>query len=127
MLPISIAGWDVREATMMVAFGYAGLNQTDGTMISLLSGATSLVVGALGGLVLGLESGEDRKGSGCDACRMKAPAPTRPTTRKSIRFVTRAALDGKCLRVCKHCTLHLEHGISPLVSDAWRSLDLARP
>ena len=51
MLPISIAGWGVREATMMVAFGYAGLNQTDGTMISLLSGATSFVVGAIGGLV----------------------------------------------------------------------------
>jgi uncharacterized membrane protein YbhN (UPF0104 family) len=51
MLPISIAGWGVREATMMVAFGYAGLNQTDGTMISLLSGATSFVVGAIGGLI----------------------------------------------------------------------------
>ncbi|MGY2803916.1 uncharacterized membrane protein YbhN (UPF0104 family) [Bradyrhizobium sp. USDA 4506] len=30
MMPISIAGWGVREATMMVAFGYAGLAQTDG-------------------------------------------------------------------------------------------------
>ena len=28
MLPISIAGWGVREATMMVAFGYAGLYST---------------------------------------------------------------------------------------------------
>ena len=35
----------------MVAFGYAGLNQTDGTMISLLSGATSFAVGDIGGLV----------------------------------------------------------------------------
>jgi hypothetical protein len=35
----------------MVAFGYAGLSQTDGTMISLLSGAVSFFVGALGGLV----------------------------------------------------------------------------
>jgi glycosyltransferase 2 family protein len=51
MLPISIAGWGVREATMAVAFSYAGLNQTDGTMTSLLSGATSFVVGAIGGLV----------------------------------------------------------------------------
>lgn len=51
MLPISIAGWGVREATMMVAFGYAGLNQTDGTMVSLLSGAASFFVGILGGLV----------------------------------------------------------------------------
>jgi uncharacterized membrane protein YbhN (UPF0104 family) len=51
MLPISIAGWGVREATMMVAFGYAGLIQADGTMVSLLFGASSFVVGAIGGLV----------------------------------------------------------------------------
>jgi uncharacterized membrane protein YbhN (UPF0104 family) len=51
MLPISIAGWGVREAAMMIAFGYAGLNQTDGTMVSLLSGVTSFIIGAIGGLV----------------------------------------------------------------------------
>jgi len=51
MLPISIAGWGVREATMMVAFGYAGLSQTAGTVVSLLFGASSFVVGAIGGLV----------------------------------------------------------------------------
>jgi hypothetical protein len=51
MLPISIAGWGVREATMMVAFGYAGLIQSDGTMVSLRTGVISFVVGLLGGLV----------------------------------------------------------------------------
>src|SRR6202166_4246019 len=51
MLPISIAGWGVREATMMVAFGYAGLAQTDGTVVSILFGAVSFIVGAAGGLV----------------------------------------------------------------------------
>lgn len=51
MLPISIAGWGVREATMMVAFGYAGLAAADGTVVSLLFGASSFVVGAIGGLV----------------------------------------------------------------------------
>lgn len=61
MLPISIAGWGVREATMMVAFGYAGLNQLDGTMISLLSGATSFAVGAIGGLVWILSSEKTEK------------------------------------------------------------------
>jgi glycosyltransferase 2 family protein len=50
MVPISIAGWGVREATMMVAFGYAGLAQTDGTVVSILFGAVSFIVGALGGL-----------------------------------------------------------------------------
>ena len=51
MMPISIAGWGVREATMMVAFGYAGLAQTDGTVVSILFGLIYFVVGGLGGLV----------------------------------------------------------------------------
>jgi uncharacterized membrane protein YbhN (UPF0104 family) len=51
MMPISIAGWGVREATMMVAFGYAGLAQTDGTVVSILFGAVSFIVGGAGGLV----------------------------------------------------------------------------
>lgn len=50
MLPISIAGWGVREATMMVAFGYAGLAPMDGTVVSILFGGISLIVGAFGGL-----------------------------------------------------------------------------
>jgi glycosyltransferase 2 family protein len=51
MVPISIAGWGVREATMMVAFGYAGLAPADGTVVSILFGAIYFIVGALGGLV----------------------------------------------------------------------------
>jgi hypothetical protein len=35
----------------MLAFGYSGLNPADGTMVSLLTGVTSFVVGAIGGLV----------------------------------------------------------------------------
>ena len=51
MLPISIAGWGVREATMGLAFGYAGLMTNEGVNISLLFGAVSFIVGAFGGLV----------------------------------------------------------------------------
>jgi glycosyltransferase 2 family protein len=51
MLPISIAGWGVREATMMVAFGYAGLAPADGTVVSILFGAVYFIVGGMGGLV----------------------------------------------------------------------------
>jgi uncharacterized membrane protein YbhN (UPF0104 family) len=51
MVPISIAGWGLREATMMVAFGYAELSQTEGTVVSILFGAVYFVLGALGGLV----------------------------------------------------------------------------
>jgi hypothetical protein len=51
MLPISIAGWGVREATMGLAFGYAGLVSNEGVNISLVFGAVNFLVGAFGGLV----------------------------------------------------------------------------
>jgi uncharacterized membrane protein YbhN (UPF0104 family) len=51
MLPISIAGWGVREATMGLAFGYAGLATAEGVNVSLLFGCVSFVIGAFGGLV----------------------------------------------------------------------------
>jgi uncharacterized membrane protein YbhN (UPF0104 family) len=51
MLPISIAGWGVREATMGLAFGYAGLVTNEGVNVSLLFGAVYFIAGAIGGLV----------------------------------------------------------------------------
>ncbi len=51
MLPISIAGWGVREATMGLAFGYAGLVTSEGVNVSLLFGCVSFIVGAFGGLI----------------------------------------------------------------------------
>ena len=51
LLPISIAGWGLREATMGLAFGYAGLGAHEGVNISLLYGGVSFLVGVLGGLV----------------------------------------------------------------------------
>ncbi len=49
-MPISIAGWGVREATMALAFGYAALRPEDGVAASLLFGIVNFVAGALGGL-----------------------------------------------------------------------------
>ncbi|WFU43743.1 lysylphosphatidylglycerol synthase transmembrane domain-containing protein [Bradyrhizobium sp. CB82] len=51
MMPISIAGWGVREATMGLAFGFAGLAANEGVNVSLLFGAVTFIVGAFGGLV----------------------------------------------------------------------------
>lgn len=51
MLPVSIAGWGVRETAMMVAFGYAGLSQSAGVDVSLLFGAVTFVIGAAGGIM----------------------------------------------------------------------------
>lgn len=63
MVPISIAGWGVREATMGLAFGYAGLIAAEGVNVSLLFGAVSFVVGAIGGLVWILSAEKAAKGS----------------------------------------------------------------
>lgn len=49
-VPISIAGWGVRESALMLAFSYAGLQQGDGLVISVLLGLVTLAVGLLGGL-----------------------------------------------------------------------------
>jgi hypothetical protein len=63
MLPISIAGWGVREATMGLAFGWAGLMANEGVNVSLLFGAVSFVVGAFGGLVWIFSAEKAERGS----------------------------------------------------------------
>jgi hypothetical protein len=50
-IPVSIAGWGVRESAMVLAFSYAGLAESDGLIISILYGAASLAIGAVGGIV----------------------------------------------------------------------------
>ena len=50
-LPVSIAGWGVRESSFMYAFAHAGLAQSDGLAISILFGAASFFVGLVGGIV----------------------------------------------------------------------------
>jgi hypothetical protein len=50
-IPISIAGWGVRESAMVLAFSYAGLMESDGLIVSILYGFATLGVGAIGGIV----------------------------------------------------------------------------
>jgi glycosyltransferase 2 family protein len=50
-LPVSIAGWGVRESSFMFAFAHAGLAQSDGLAISILFGAASFIVGLVGGII----------------------------------------------------------------------------
>jgi hypothetical protein len=50
-VPVSIAGWGVREGSMIVAFAYAGLPQSDGLVVSVLIGITFFIIGAIGGLI----------------------------------------------------------------------------
>src|SRR4029079_3491952 len=50
-IPISIAGWGVREGALVLAFSYAGLAEIDGLIVSVLLGGVMLAVGAIGGVV----------------------------------------------------------------------------
>ena len=63
MMPISIAGWGLREATMGLAFGFAGLAASEGVNVSLLFGAVYFIVGAIGGLVWILSAEKAAQGS----------------------------------------------------------------
>ena len=69
-IPISIAGWGVRETALVLAFSYAGLPESDGLIVSLLLGAAMLAVGLVGGIVW-LASGEKLKSAA--ASRSDAP------------------------------------------------------
>ena len=75
LIPISIAGWGVREQSMQVAFSYAGLSAADGVTISLLFGAVYFIVGAVGGLAWLLELGEGGQGFGRDGGRGSDRSP----------------------------------------------------
>ena len=50
-IPVSIAGWGVRESAMVLAFSYAGLVEGDGLVVSILFGVVNLAVGSIGGIV----------------------------------------------------------------------------
>ena len=51
LVPVSIAGWGVREHALMTAFIYAGLPEGDGLLVSMLYGAAMFAVGVIGGVV----------------------------------------------------------------------------
>lgn len=63
LLPISIAGWGLRETSMGLAFGYAGLAANEGINVSLLFGAVFFIVGACGGLAWILSAEKAAQGS----------------------------------------------------------------
>ena len=50
-IPISIAGWGVREGAMVVAFAYAGVPASDALALSLFFGFVLLLSGIPGGFV----------------------------------------------------------------------------
>ncbi|MBT7485323.1 MAG: flippase-like domain-containing protein [Rhodospirillales bacterium] len=59
-LPISIAGWGVREGAMVAAFGLIGVSQEGAVVLSLLAGMLAIVASLPGGIIW-LMSGYRRK------------------------------------------------------------------
>jgi len=51
MLPISIAGWGVREGAMVVGFGLVGMAPSDALAISICFGLANIIIGLPGGLL----------------------------------------------------------------------------
>lgn len=51
MLPISIAGWGLREGAMVVGFGLVGVAPSDALSISICLGLASVITGLPGGLL----------------------------------------------------------------------------
>jgi uncharacterized membrane protein YbhN (UPF0104 family) len=70
-IPITIAGWGLRESLMITAFTLAGLNTGDALVISLLLGASNFAVGLTGGAVWLMH----RKDAAADVSRMAEARP----------------------------------------------------
>ena len=50
-MPFSIAGWGVREASMVIAFGLLGVSASVAILISLVIGMTILAISLIGGML----------------------------------------------------------------------------
>ena len=57
-IPLSIAGWGTRETAMVLAFGYAGLPESDGLIVSVLLGIAMFAAGLVGGVIWILDRGK---------------------------------------------------------------------
>ncbi|MBR9973294.1 lysylphosphatidylglycerol synthase transmembrane domain-containing protein [Magnetospirillum sulfuroxidans] len=57
-LPISIAGWGVRETAMVTAFGFVGIDGASAIVLSIIFGIVTMVTALPGGLVFLLAGGK---------------------------------------------------------------------
>ena len=56
-LPISVAGWGVREAAMVTAFGFVGVPQESSLVLSIVFGVLNMVTALPGGLAFMIVGG----------------------------------------------------------------------
>jgi uncharacterized membrane protein YbhN (UPF0104 family) len=60
-VPLSIAGWGTRETAMVLAFGYAGLPESDGLIVSVLFGIATFAAGLPGGAIWIFDRNKQRR------------------------------------------------------------------
>lgn len=74
MIPISLGGWGVREATIVIAFGLAGVAPEKSLLVSILYGLLSVGVALPGGLFWLRGYADRRRNTGVKG-RIGAPSP----------------------------------------------------
>lgn len=57
VLPVSIAGWGVREVAMITALGFVGIAAADALVVSIAFGVLNIAIGLPGGLLFLLTNG----------------------------------------------------------------------
>ncbi len=83
LVPATVAGWGVREATAAALWGAVGLTMVDGVAISAAYGILVLLSSLPGALVL-LSAGRDRRGGRLPGVRDGTePAATGPTSQSA--------------------------------------------
>jgi uncharacterized membrane protein YbhN (UPF0104 family) len=60
MLPVSIAGWGVRESIMVYGLGLASIPREAALIVSIMIGLSLAAVGLLGGLTWLIQNDRDR-------------------------------------------------------------------
>jgi glycosyltransferase 2 family protein len=70
-LPISIAGWGVREAASVYIFRRVGISPNDALVISLLYGFTTMLLALPGGAIWLVQRRSPSEGAGEDRGRLK--------------------------------------------------------
>ena len=61
VVPISIAGWGVREGAMITAFGLIGITAGDALVVSVAFGIVNILLGLPGGLVFLVTNGKSKR------------------------------------------------------------------
>jgi len=70
-VPISVAGWGVREGAMVVAFGYVGVPAADALVVSVLFGLLLIAVGLPGGLLWLMSDRREKRAFAAEAGRVR--------------------------------------------------------